>query len=1369
MAQTDWEVVSETPASAAVNTGWEVVSETPAIPVKKGQPTKESILGNKDLASVLTQLKATTPQLVPGSAMYKDNLVSIAEAEKALTKFGTPIPAVPVTAPTSWEVVSETPIAQPAAPTPQPPAPPQAAPPAPPLENMARLSAQQRQEAKKKEFSFGQEFAKGAKGAAEYGLPSVIENLKLQGSASAFMSRKKSLDLIAKIDSGEIKNFNDLKNNPIYKDLRNSGSLDIGTINAYFANRNTPEVANKLRGSIEKDFQNVGTSTANSLSILQKYAEENKAKYGPRVEKFTDIDWKSPQVVADFTNWLGNSMGAGAVQMAPVIIAAVVTKQPGLGLISGAMGVSEAVSNRVQFIRDKVKDLPPDQQGAAIAKYVADTGDASIITGLAAGSFDLLLGPAATAAKTSIKSLMEGAKGVGKVAAMKQAAKKLPKDIGGEAVTGALQETTQITAKKALEEEDKKITLKNLVDVINSSMAEGAGAPFGTAVNVAMAGALTPSAKEATPDASAPVAPAAPAPPKRVEPKLTRKKLPVSEGAEPVLAPEAQVAPVPGRVEPNLEEVQPLAEAAPTEGRVEPKLTDEALTTTALIPTVDANFAALVADFRKKGYMTDDAERLARVAFEEQADPQRVEQLRIDMVSAGENPQTAHNKAVEQAVQEALDAKQADQQGATNVARPVPDTTGVGDESAVQPTPDAATAEGLGAPKRDGVVSTEQDVGELAEGKGKPAPAIVPPPPPPPPRAKVERTQEETDAIDALNQTTSFPAATEDALDNQDNKLLNYFEKRSKLINKLDELGDQGSKLLDDLIELGSVRAASVLDETGKSVVLDENGKFDPDKRREAQKNANARLDENKKAHNAIIEQIDALDAAQNTETKGTPSGTKTVETVEAKAQEQNTPAAGVSKRGRPKAELTEEEKAEKAEERKTARREYMKGERTLPKVLGKLDKANEDIKPEDVESEADVINQSREKQGDKRDAINDLLDLEAKHRGTELGKRIKEVLNDTSRISKKELDDITKGRKVKAQERASKSNAGNVEVEAPNEGFKKDTNAVQALKRIIDTGTPFQVFLAKRLLPFVMNTKFVVVEESDPLPEQLERHKEAWGEDENRSRGVYIENRATGDKTIYVRGSSGGEYQGINPTVVLHEVLHAALQQKLSLAKLAFDRGFSGDAKLTRAYADLVKVMQNAEAEYNRLESEGKLPEGIADLKTKSEVFSNPHEFISYGMTDPAFQKFLMGAEGMKEKGEFVGERLIQPLSSLYNKFVDTMRELLGIAPDKFNALSDLIAVTNKVISSKLTPAMQMVAKSERKLASEAAKGKEEVALEAKKASKKITAIQRKIQKSKDAQETIDGIDSLIRMRDPRVFLDVLKAIWSEIGRAHV
>ena len=74
--------------------------QTTAPSTKKGQPTKESMLGYSDLADTLKQLKATTPQLVPGSAMHQDNLASIAEAEKALTRAGVqPTQTTPQSAP----------------------------------------------------------------------------------------------------------------------------------------------------------------------------------------------------------------------------------------------------------------------------------------------------------------------------------------------------------------------------------------------------------------------------------------------------------------------------------------------------------------------------------------------------------------------------------------------------------------------------------------------------------------------------------------------------------------------------------------------------------------------------------------------------------------------------------------------------------------------------------------------------------------------------------------------------------------------------------------------------------------------------------------------------------------------------------------------------------------------------------------------------------------------------------------------------------------------------------------------------------------------------------------------------------------------
>jgi hypothetical protein len=74
--------------------------QTTAPSTKRGQPTKESMLGYSDLADTLKQLKATTPQLVSGSAMHQDNLASIAEAEKALTRAGVqPTQTTPQSAP----------------------------------------------------------------------------------------------------------------------------------------------------------------------------------------------------------------------------------------------------------------------------------------------------------------------------------------------------------------------------------------------------------------------------------------------------------------------------------------------------------------------------------------------------------------------------------------------------------------------------------------------------------------------------------------------------------------------------------------------------------------------------------------------------------------------------------------------------------------------------------------------------------------------------------------------------------------------------------------------------------------------------------------------------------------------------------------------------------------------------------------------------------------------------------------------------------------------------------------------------------------------------------------------------------------------
>ena len=487
-------------------------------------------------------------------------------------------------------------------------------------------------------------------------------------------------------------------------------------------------------------------------------------------------------------------------------------------------------------------------------------------------------------------------------------------------------------------------------------------------------------------------------------------------------------------------------------------------------------------------------------------------------------------------------------------------------------------------------------------------------------------------------------------------------------------------------------------------------------------------------------------------ETKGAELGTETPETVEAKEEGQAAPTAGAvtSKRGRPKAAITEEQRAQKEKARTEGRAEYMKGERALPKLQAKLDEAAEPVDETKFADDVELSAAQDEKRALKRDTINAMMDLEAKHRGTALGKRIKAALADRSKISQKDYDDVQAGRKYKAQERVNKSTASNEEVEDADEGFKKATNAAQAINQVIKTGTGMQKYLAKRLRGLVNGVKFVVVEETDPLPEQLSRHQEAWGNENSRARGVYFENTATGEKVIYVRGASAGGFQGINNTTVLHELLHAATQQKLEMALLAVQRGFSGDAKLVRAYNDLIAVMNNAKDEYNRLSNLGQLPTDIYYLKTVSGVFSNPHEFVSYGMTDPYFQKFLMGAYGFEEE------------TGLFNRFVDAIRELLGMGLDTVNALSDLIVVTDKILSAKLTPTMQMIAKADKANAIREGRGEKVSAAKAKTNAKKVSAAEKKILRSKEAQEVVDGIDTLVTLRDPALLMDALRGGWN-------
>ena len=178
-------------------------------------------------------------------------------------------------------------------------------------------------------------------------------------------------------------------------------------------------------------------------------------------------------------------------------------------------------------------------------------------------------------------------------------------------------------------------------------------------------------------------------------------------------------------------------------------------------------------------------------------------------------------------------------EGEPNVTRPITEPSGASVDVSGQPSTDVPPAEGTTETELGGVASTGSDVADTTVGEGK-----------------------KPDAVAEANDKAKLEAADkafEEGLD-----LAKYFETRRKFTDKLDEVYDEIAKYTDDVIELGSVRAASVLGEDGKPLVLDENGNYDSDKRRDAEKRLGAKRDESNKAFNDIIKQIDDLDAAQS-------------------------------------------------------------------------------------------------------------------------------------------------------------------------------------------------------------------------------------------------------------------------------------------------------------------------------------------------------------------------------------------------------------------------------------------------------------------------------------------------------------------------
>jgi len=272
---------------------------------------------------------------------------------------------------------------------------------------------------------------------------------------------------------------------------------------------------------------------------------------------------------------------------------------------------------------------------------------------------------------------------------------------------------------------------------------------------------------------------------------------------------------------------------------------------------------------------------------------------------------------------------------------------------------------------------------------------------------------------------------------------------------------------------------------------------------------------------------------------------------------------------------------------------------------------------------------------------------------------------------------------------------------------FEKYNNARSAVNWIANNGNPFEKLLAKRILPFLNGVKFVVVDSADDMPTAFLRDRMMG------AAGLYVPDR----KTIYVMRKGG-----INNTVVLHEALHAATVAKID-AFLELREAGKPIPESLRSVPQLMAMMIRAKDNYDALFAQA-LETGNLGLLTPemleipNDAFTDVKEFVAYGMSLPAMQEFLLLSPG-KLAGtspNFVDR--------LFNKFVQSIRQLFSMDEKHTSALQDLIIVTNKLLAAPIPK--------------EAAISSEPVA--AKKLNKKLAKVDTDIQKvtlSEDSTES--------------------------------
>ena len=1029
--------------------------------------------------------------------------------------------------------------------------------------------------------------------------------------------------------------------------------------------------------------------------------------------------------------------------------AGVAARTGSAGITSGGMEYGSAMADVLQ--EKRINMLDPNAVAKALAdpKIMAEIKDKGAKRGLIVGVFDgLSMGIAGRFLKPAQALIAEG-----KLAGT--AAKKATMAAWGKELT------TQMAGGAGGEFAAQKATGDNKpADVLLEALAEGATAPLEARANLR-------DAQMAEQQATINKELAAPPPPDRIEPTLDTT----------TLVPPAETA-----------AKEPAATTEPTAVVAQKQRADR--------------IAALTQVLELQGIPAENAERIAarKVDAELKAENKtaaikvpegRVEEITQELIAAGVPPQQAKIDAQNLAQEEAQadELAQTETGGAADVARPISEPVGASTALVEQPSAERTTT-GAGGDQRDGMVPTGPTTTDTAAGESAQPTALTPTNffdgmtdkvledltksteiGAPLRNAAVEEKQRRSAAktpeapAPVVEETKSIEETEAERVKAEDEQTAAYEAKKAKAESiaksnastAFDQAGEYAD--IDEAVDSYRTNMADTLAEEGL--------RDDPD-------------------YDSLLNAANRAFDAEVTKQKGTTTdGTETTKTLETTQERQAAPAAGAvskSKRGRPPVQqrhvvtanpegkfdhVTDGEVTATYDNQKQATaavnlaKAKDKGDADLiAKNQAKLDAALTSKgrgRPEKAASEEGTAELSRDDK-EEMDALESALETynspAEQDSIANAAMYINDVANDPSapkavrERAKQMLDEDVDSKDIPKKLRSSDAKVGKADT-----GFSKLTNGSQAIAHIIKTGNLFQRFVAQRIRNFVVGVKFVVVEKGDSIPAEMDG-----------ARGLFVYTPGSKERTVYVRGASFGDQQGVNIITVLHELLHAATASRIEAGLL---KGFK-NASLQKFMREMESLMKRTQEAYEEAELFGDLSPEMQELVANTTdidkktgrpvmtVFTDPHEFLAYGMSSPEFQKFLMSVQGKRGTG--------------FSGFVGSIRDLFGIKTGDATAFTDLVDITDKMLGTRLTPVKTKGGALQQKGKFTPPEFDEQADLRAKRSA---AALERDARKAKQkVAESREGdiavaVKAMQNERDPSKVRDILASAWSAMSYA--